>query len=129
MLSGWSLLSFSNNKKVSLLRFGFFHHSFRLMNDIEEKIMRVMMGLLRTGLNYFLFIFAVIYFGSGSVMSVFAQQGRPCTDDVAKFCKGVRPGGGAVAKCLQEHENDLSPACKEQISKTKQKIQEFKEAC
>ncbi len=91
--------------------------------------MRVMMGLLRTGINYFLFIFAVIYFSSGSVMSVFAQQGGPCTDDVAKFCKDVRPGGGSVAKCLQEHENDLSPACKEQISKTKQKIQEFKEAC
>ncbi len=92
--------------------------------------MRVMKGLLQTSINYFLFIIiAVIYFGSGAVMSVFAQQAGPCTDDVAKFCKGVRPGGGAIAKCLQEHESDLSPACKEQISKAKQKIRDFKEAC
>ncbi len=92
--------------------------------------MRVMMGLLQTSINYFLFIIiAVIYFGSGAVVSVFAQQAGPCTDDVAKFCKGVRPGGGAVVKCLQEHESDLSPACKEQIAKAKQKMQDFKEAC
>ncbi len=91
--------------------------------------MKVRTGLLRTGINYFLFIIAVIYLGSGSAMNVFAQQGGPCTDDVAKFCKGIRPGGGAVAKCLEENEKDLSPACKEQISKAKKKIQDFKEAC
>ncbi len=92
--------------------------------------MEVLMELLRNRINYFLFIIiAVIYIGSGAAMVVFAQQAGPCTDDVAKFCKGIQSGGGAIAKCLEEHESDLSPACKEQISKAKQKIQDFKEAC
>ncbi len=92
--------------------------------------MKIMMELLQNRYNYRLFIIiAVIYFGSGAIMNVFAQQVGPCTDDVAKFCDGIRPGGGAIARCLEEHENDLSPACKEHISRAKQKIQDFREAC
>lgn len=92
--------------------------------------MKATIELFRTRITYFLFIIiAVVYFGSGAVTNVFAQQAGPCTDDVAKFCKGVRPGGGAIAKCLKENENDLTSACREHISKAKQKLQDFKEAC
>ena len=54
---------------------------------------------------------------------------KPCADDAAKLCKGVQPGGGAVANCLKEHSSELSPACKESIEKGKKKVHEFKEAC
>jgi len=60
---------------------------------------------------------------------VFAEKDRPCADDVAKFCKGIQPGGGRIAKCLQENENNLSPACKERIAEVKEKIAEFRQAC
>jgi hypothetical protein len=39
-----------------------------------------------------------------------AQQA--CSEDIQKFCKDVKPGGGRIAKCLKEHACDLSPACK-----------------
>jgi hypothetical protein len=43
-----------------------------------------------------------------------AQQA--CAEDIQKFCKDIRPGGGRIAKCLKEHACDLSPACKEKCA-------------
>jgi hypothetical protein len=40
----------------------------------------------------------------------FAQA---CKRDIEKYCKGMRPGGGKLAKCLKEHQAQLSSACKE----------------
>jgi hypothetical protein len=40
-----------------------------------------------------------------------------CTDDIAKFCKDVKPGGGAIMECLEAHESELSDACKEYEAK------------
>ena len=57
------------------------------------------------------------------------ETARPCRDDATKLCPGVKPGGGAVAKCLKEHSNELSPACKKNIAKAKRKAKEVKEAC
>jgi hypothetical protein len=45
-----------------------------------------------------------------------AEGGRPCADDVAKFCKDVKPGGAGLSKCLKEHESELSPECKASIT-------------
>lgn len=54
---------------------------------------------------------------------------RPCKADAEKLCNGVQPGGGNVARCLKEHSSELSPACKDNIAKAKEKAREFKEAC
>lgn len=43
-----------------------------------------------------------------------AQRG-PCADDIGKLCKDVQPGGGAILKCLSEHEAELAPACKAHV--------------
>ncbi len=56
-------------------------------------------------------------------------EGRPCADDAAKLCKGVQQGEGRVAQCLKEHANELSPACKKNIMKVKEKIRDVAEAC
>lgn len=37
-----------------------------------------------------------------------------CAADVAKYCKGVEPGGGRVTACLKEHEAELSTECKDE---------------
>jgi len=37
---------------------------------------------------------------------------QPCAADAAKFCKGVRPGGGRISKCFRAHRAQLSEACK-----------------
>lgn len=57
------------------------------------------------------------------------EKDRPCAEDAAKLCKGIQQGEGRVAQCLKEHSNELSPACKTNIEKMKEKIQDFKEAC
>jgi len=65
-----------------------------------------------------------------------AQNARPCAEDVARLCQGIKPTGGKVLKCLNEHTSELSPACKDnmatindRITKMKAKIQDFAEAC
>ncbi len=52
-----------------------------------------------------------------------------CADDVAKYCKDVKPGGGRIARCLKANENQLSPACKSSIEESKRKIREAHQAC
>jgi len=53
----------------------------------------------------------------------------PCADDVAKFCKDAQPGTGGIAKCLKEHEDELSPACKERVQKIQERSHENHKAC
>jgi len=57
------------------------------------------------------------------------ENAKPCADDAAKLCQGMQPGGGAIAKCLKEHSSELSPACKDNMAKMKQKAKAFREAC
>jgi Cysteine rich repeat len=61
------------------------------------------------------------------------ETARPCRDDAARLCQDVKPGRGAIAKCLKEHASELSPACKDNMVKAKKKIKEkakeVKEAC
>jgi hypothetical protein len=64
-----------------------------------------------------------------AVHVVEAQGQGPCADDVKKFCKDVHPGAGRIARCLKEHENNLSLACKRQMSEVKKGVHEFREAC
>lgn len=52
-----------------------------------------------------------------------------CKADFEKFCKDVKPGQGRIVKCMKAHENELSPACRDQIAAKKEKAQEFTKAC
>jgi hypothetical protein len=71
---------------------------------------------------------AVLALGVIAVQDVPAAQG-PCADDVAKYCKDVKPGGGRLAKCLKENEKQLSPACRSSIEDSKKKAAEAHQAC
>lgn len=53
----------------------------------------------------------------------------PCANDIQKFCHNTEPGGGRVAECLKQHENELSNACKDQRQKIASQINEIHEAC
>jgi Cysteine rich repeat len=54
---------------------------------------------------------------------------RPCAEDAARLCQGVQQGEGRVARCLKEHANELSPACKKNIAEAKEEVREFAQAC
>jgi len=55
------------------------------------------------------------------------KEGGPCKADIEKFCKDVKPGGGAIRKCLKEHGTELSEACTAVRAKAKEKMGEIKE--
>ena len=38
-----------------------------------------------------------------------------CKDDMKKLCAGTQRGGGRIIQCMKQHEEELSPACKEQM--------------
>ena len=46
--------------------------------------------------------------------------GKPCADDVAKLCPGVKPGGGRIARCLQAKADQISAACKARMDQAKE---------
>jgi hypothetical protein len=57
-----------------------------------------------------------------------AQQ-KPCADELEKFCKDVRPGEGRILKCLQDHDSELSPVCRDKVKEVMQRVEEAKQAC
>lgn len=59
----------------------------------------------------------------------FAQEGRPCAGDVAKFCTDVKQGQGRIAKCLDQYESLLSAECKAEFSEVKEVIKNAYKAC
>jgi len=78
------------------------------------------------------FVSAVLALFAGSVaMTAYAQQKGegPCTADAKKFCSGVRPGQGRVYRCMESHQAELSPACRERMEQAKAKLQELAQAC
>ncbi len=46
----------------------------------------------------------------------------PCRADIDRLCKGVPPGGGRIIECLKEREDEISPACREHVQATLQKV-------
>ncbi len=48
--------------------------------------------------------------------------GRPreaCKGDVQKLCSDVKPGGGRIIVCLNDHKDQLSQACSDAIAKAR----------
>ena len=53
----------------------------------------------------------------------------PCREDAKKFCGNVQPGGGRIARCMKEHEAQLSPACQSAMKEAQQRFEEFSKDC
>ncbi len=72
-----------------------------------------------------------VLFAAGVAAEAGAQQRSegPCAGDVKKFCGDVKPGQGAIAKCMKGHEAELSPACREGIKARAEKAEKVREEC
>jgi len=74
-------------------------------------------------------VIAAVCFVTADAQDVRAQQKGPCADDAARFCQGIKTGGGAVMRCLKEHESSLSPACRERVSRAERQVKGAQDAC
>jgi Cysteine rich repeat len=72
-----------------------------------------------------------VLFWMGPLMAQAQETHRTgaCRADYEKFCKDVKAGQGRIVRCMKAHENELSPACRDQIAAEKEKAQEFRNAC
>jgi hypothetical protein len=52
-----------------------------------------------------------------------------CKPDIEKYCKDVKPGGGAMNDCLKQHASELSPACTQFRQTAKDKVDAFTQVC
>ena len=43
---------------------------------------------------------------------------RECKSDMELMCKGLRPGGQRIIRCLKERVTELSPACSAALKST-----------
>jgi len=73
-------------------------------------------------------VLALLGAGLALAFHVAAAQ-QPCAEDAKKFCSDVRPGGGRVVQCLNKHDAELAPACREQLAAAKARVKEFVQAC
>jgi hypothetical protein len=58
-----------------------------------------------------------------------SAQDAGCKADIAKFCPTAKPGGGEIGRCLQQHRDELSGGCKEQLTKVAQDLKSVGAAC
>jgi len=58
-----------------------------------------------------------------------AEEELPCAEEIAKYCKGVKPGGGRILNCLDDHQKDLSVSCKQKLEESKKRLMEAQQAC
>jgi hypothetical protein len=73
-------------------------------------------------------IFAVLGLLMATAYAEEREQGA-CRADVEKFCKGIAPGGGAIARCLGQHRAELSSQCRDKMAQGKKRAGEFAQAC
>ncbi len=54
--------------------------------------------------------------------SLSLAKGEPCRAEMDKFCKDIAAGQGRILKCLQEHDADLSGACRAYVTTAAQYV-------
>lgn len=73
----------------------------------------------------------VLCAGAFSAPALAARGGarNPCAPDVARLCPDVPRGGGRIARCLHQHEDQLSPLCKARMDAIRDEARELAQAC
>jgi hypothetical protein len=64
-----------------------------------------------------------------SSYNAYAEEPLICADDIEKYCKEIKPGGGRILNCLKSHETELSVSCRGKISELQGIIKDCEQAC
>ena len=71
-----------------------------------------------------LLLLAMLGLSSNVAVAAPASNSGPrtaCKADVEKLCSGVQRGSGRIAACLKQNEAQVSAACKDALSKSREK--------
>jgi len=63
-----------------------------------------------------------------SALPALAQEASPCSRDIEKYCKDVKPGEGRLLKCYEENKEKMSPGCQawtEQAKRMGARIEDY----
>ena len=71
-------------------------------------------------------LFSVVLY---SHSHAYAEEALICADDIEKYCKEIKPGGGRLLNCLKAHEKELSASCCAKIGELQGIITECEQAC
>jgi hypothetical protein len=58
-----------------------------------------------------------------------AQITGPCAETINKYCGDVTPGAGRLLKCLNDHRDDQSIACKDWLEAQQKSLKELNQVC
>ncbi len=58
-----------------------------------------------------------------------AETPKPCADEFERFCKDVKHGLGLMIVCLDQHREELSPACRDKVGGALLKLDKAKQDC
>lgn len=83
----------------------------------------------RTIVTLVTLVLIIFIWSAWRTLPVFAQETRPCTEDIANFCKDLKPGGGRITTCLKKHEGQLSSLCNDKLQERQRRLDEAKRAC
>ena len=82
------------------------------------------------GIKVRIFVFVFFLLCAGAADRVYAAgEELPCAEEIAKHCKEVKPGGGRILNCLDEHPKELSDSCRKKLEESKKKLMEAQQAC
>jgi len=80
----------------------------------------------RSALFIIVSLFCVVLYSDSRA---YAEETLTCADDIEKYCKEIKPGGGRIMNCLKAHETELSPSCKEKMCELQGVIKGCEQAC
>jgi len=55
------------------------------------------------------------FFSLIAILFAFESHANVCANDTKKFCAGIEPGKGQIAKCLSDYQDQLSSACAKEL--------------
>lgn len=59
----------------------------------------------------------------------YAEESLLCADDIEKYCKEIKPGGGRLLNCLKSHETEMSASCRAKMGELQGMIKGCEQAC
>jgi len=97
-----------------------------MKKDLGKNSMTGMINSFAFPAVLFSIIFTLFLWNAPAVLG---EETRPCAEDIVRFCKDVRPGGGRLSSCLKRNESELTSVCKDKLQEVQKRLEDAKREC